>query len=224
MIRTQRGFTFHSTRRSTQPLYFIVFVASLNQRENKKRLFVIKRNFHGTNEPKKAEVTSIEQEQIFEAWLNKYKALIFKIVRAYAFTVADQDDLFQEIALQIWRSVPSFQKASSVTTWVYRVAINTAIKWVRKERKHQGVKEISPVLCLQPDNTGVADERLDWLYQEIHKLDKIDRSLSLLLLDGLSYKEMSDILGITESNVGVKISRIKKQLIAKSLNYTSYGI
>jgi len=190
----------------------------------KKLLFVIKRNFQGTNEPKQAEVTSIEQERIFEAWLNQYKALIFKIVRAYAFTVADQDDLFQEIALQIWRSVPSFQKASSVMTWVYRVAINTAIKWVKKESKHQGAKEISPVLCLQPDSTGLADERLDWLYQEIHKLDKIDRSLSLLLLDGLSYKEMSDILGITESNVGVKISRIKKQLIAKSLKYTSYGI
>ena len=169
-------------------------------------------------------MTSIEQEQIFEAWLNQYKELIFKIVRAYAFTVADQDDLFQEIALQIWRSVPSFLQASSVMTWVYRVAINTAIKWVKKERKHQGAKEISPALCLQPENTGKVDERLDWLYQEIHKLDKIDRSLSLLLLDGLSYKEMSDIMGITESNVGVKISRIKKQLIAKSLKYTSYGI
>ncbi len=169
-------------------------------------------------------MTSIEQEQIFEAWLNQYKELIFKIVRAYAFTVADQDDLFQEIALQIWRSVPSFLQASSVMTWVYRVAINTAIKWVKKERKHKGAKEISPALCLQPENTTKVDERLDWLYQEIHKLDKIDRSLSLLLLDGLSYKEMSDIMGITESNVGVKISRIKKQLIAKSLKYTSYGI
>jgi RNA polymerase sigma-70 factor, ECF subfamily len=169
-------------------------------------------------------VTSIEQEQIFKTWLDQYKGLVFKIVRAYAFTVSDQDDLFQEIALQIWGSVPSFQRASSVSTWVYRVAINTAIKWVKKEQKHQGTKELSPVLCLQTESSAVFDDRLDWLYQEIHKLDKIDRSLSLLLLDGLSYKEMSDILGITESNVGVKINRIKKQLIAKSVKYTSYGI
>ncbi len=104
--------------------------------------------------------------------------MIFKIVRAYAFTVADQDDLFQEIALQIWKICSFFPEGFvSVMTWVYRVAINTAIKWVKKERATPGRKEISPALCLQPEDTGKVDERLDWLYHEIHKLDKIDRSL-----------------------------------------------
>jgi RNA polymerase sigma-70 factor (ECF subfamily) len=68
------------------------------------------------------------------------------------------------------------------------------------------------------------DERLAWLYEEIHKLDEIDRSITLLLLDNLSYKEMAEILGITESNVGVKINRIKKHLIAKSKKYDYHGI
>jgi len=68
------------------------------------------------------------------------------------------------------------------------------------------------------------DERLTWLYEEIHKLDEIDRSVTLLLLDGFSYKEMASILGITESNVGVKINRIKKQLISKSKKYDHHGI
>ena len=68
------------------------------------------------------------------------------------------------------------------------------------------------------------DERLLWLYEEIYKLDKIDRSITLLLLDSFSYKEMANILGITESNIGVKINRVKKHLISKSKKYDHHGI
>jgi RNA polymerase sigma-70 factor (ECF subfamily) len=77
---------------------------------------------------------------------------------------------------------------------------------------------------LLQENKAPADERLSWLYGEINKLDAIDRSVILLLLEGFSYKEMSVILGISESNVGVKINRIKKQLIAKSKNYDTHGV
>jgi RNA polymerase sigma-70 factor (ECF subfamily) len=121
--------------------------------------------------------------------------------------------------------VPNFRKESTVTTWLYRIALNTAIKWNRDEQKHrEGRQSFENVEHLLQKNQQQRDTRLDWLYREIGKLDKIDRSLCLLLLDGFSYREMSDILGITESNVGVKIHRIKRHLITQSEKYERHGI
>jgi len=161
-------------------------------------------------------VTKNEQKQIFEGWLDQYKALAFKVVKAYALSPMDQNDLFQEITIQLWHSIPTFRQESSVSTWIYRIALNTAIKWVRREQKHSLAEPLENVEFVLNDSGVKVDERLEWLYEEIHQLDEIDRSLILLLLDGFSYKEMSGILGITESNVGVKINRIKKHLITKS--------
>ena len=157
-----------------------------------------------------------KQKQIFEGWLDEYKALVFKVVKAYALSSMDQNDLFQEITIQLWHSIPTFRQESSVSTWIYRIALNTAIKWVRKEQKHSLAEPLENVEFVLNDSGVKVDERLEWLYEEIHQLDEIDRSLILLLLDGFSYKEMSGILGITDSNVGVKINRIKKHLITKS--------
>lgn len=167
-------------------------------------------------------MTKKEHLDILEEWLKLHKGLIFKIVRAY--TVSDHDDLFQEIVIQIWRSIPTFRQEASVTTWLYRVALNTAMKWKKKEKKHTGAQTLDNVQHLLRENKTQIDDRLTWLYGEISRLDEIDRSVTLLLLEGFSYKEMSAILGIGESNVGVKINRIKKQLIAKSKNYDNHGI
>ena len=167
-------------------------------------------------------MTEKEQLDILEQWLTLHKGLLFKVVRAY--TAAEHDDLFQEIIIQVWHSIPAFRQEASVTTWLYRIALNTAIKWTKKEKKHAGAETIDNVQHLLQDNKIQLDERLTWLYGEIYKLDEIDRSVTLLLLEGFSYKEMSAMLGISESNVGVKINRIKKQLIAKSKNYDNHGI
>jgi RNA polymerase sigma-70 factor (ECF subfamily) len=162
-------------------------------------------------------VTEEEQKHIFETWLGQHKALFFKIIRAYAFSVADQDDLFQEIIIQVWHSIPAFRQESSVSTWLYRISLNTAIKWTRKERKHYEAKEpLDTVQHVLQENKVQIDERLTWLYEEISRLNEIDRSIALLLLEGFSYKEMAGIAGITESNIGVKINRIKKHLISAS--------
>ena len=169
-------------------------------------------------------MTEKEQQQIFEDWLSEHKGLIFKVVRAYAFTSMDQDDLFQEIIIQTWHSIPAFRREASVTTWLYRVALNTAIKWTKKERKHYQAEALEGAQHILQESRIQPDERLQWLYEEIYKLDEIDRSITLLLLDGFSYKEMASILGITESNVGVKINRIKKQLISKSKKHDHHGI
>ena len=167
-------------------------------------------------------MTEKEQRVILEEWLKLHKGLLFKVVRAY--TVTDFDDLFQEIIIQVWRSIPSFRQEAAVTTWLYRIALNTAIKWTKKEKKYTGAETLDHVQHLLQENRTALDERLNWLYAEIYKLDEIDRSVFLLLLDGSSYKEMSATLGISESNVGVKINRIKKQLASKSKNYDHHGI
>ncbi|MCB0489403.1 MAG: sigma-70 family RNA polymerase sigma factor [Cyclobacteriaceae bacterium] len=162
-------------------------------------------------------MTAQEQESIFHDWLGRHKGVLFKIIRAYAFEEEDRDDLFQEISLQVWRSVPGFKGNSAVTTWLYRIALNTAIRWKGKERRHADhTSPLQPTMpVLQEDNREL-DERIEWMYREIGRLNEVDRSLCLLLLDNFSYKEMADIVGISESNVAVKIHRIKKQLSEKS--------
>jgi RNA polymerase sigma-70 factor (ECF subfamily) len=167
-------------------------------------------------------VTASGQQQIFQEWLDQYQPLLFKIVRAYGSTTMDRDDLFQEIAIQVWRSVPSFRQLSSVKTWIYRVALNTAIKWAQQQNRRIATHAIDELPIVLRVNEVPADERLTWLYEEINRLDVIDRSLTLLLLDGFSYREMAGILGITENNVGVKINRIKKHLITQSKKGPTY--
>jgi len=169
-------------------------------------------------------VTETEQKLVFEDWLRQYKNLLFKIVRAYAFSEMDRDDLFQEIAIQVWRSVPSFRGESAVTTWLYRIALNTAIKWVKREHRNRNEETLDQVQHILQESKAEPDDQLEWLYAEIYKLDEVDRSITLLMLDGLSYKEMAVVLGITESNIGVKINRIKKRLISKSQKYDHHGI
>lgn len=156
-----------------------------------------------------------EQNRIFEGWMDAHKAILFKVARAYGATHADREDLFQEIVLQLWRSVPAFRGAAAVTTWIYRVALNTAMAWNRKQRKHyrerQDFESAAPLLTAPP----ARDPRLDWIYQQISELDEVNRSLALLMLDGFSYREMAEILGLTETHVGVKINRIKSALTHK---------
>lgn len=169
-------------------------------------------------------MTEKERESIFKEWIAQYKALLFKVVRAYAFTAEDQDDLFQEISIQVWRSIASFKGEAKVSTWLYKVSLNTALRWVKKTKSYQNNFQKIEGELLIIDKTEPTDERLDWIYDKIAKMDKIDRSLTLLLLDGFGYKEMSEIVGIKASNVGVKIHRIKNQLIKESKNYASHGI
>lgn len=161
----------------------------------------------------------IECDRIFGEWLAAHKGILFKVVHAYAFEHADRQDLFQEIAVQVWRSVDAFRGDSSVPTWMYRVALNTAIAWTRKEHPHRRGKETLDLVegLLTTESSAGRDPRVEWLYHQIAQLKDVDRSVALLLLDGFSYKEIAAIVGLTESNVGVKINRIKSALADKSV-------
>lgn len=121
-------------------------------------------------------MTEKEQQQIFETWINQYKGLLFKVVRTYAFTSNDREDLFQEIAIQVWHSIRTFKADAAVTTWLYRVALNTSFKWARKELRHQrGAETLENVQHILQENKQVMDDRLVWLYEEISRLDEVDR-------------------------------------------------
>lgn len=158
-----------------------------------------------------------EQERVFATWMNDHKELIYKVVRAYASNATDQEDLFQEIAAQLWFSIPRFKGKSSETTWIYRVALFCSMSWTKQEsRRRKGKGAYKNELSFLSLNQEEENPRLTWLYEQINKLSTVDRSLTLLLLDGYSYREMASMLGLTESNIGVKINRIKKSLTEKS--------
>ena len=158
-----------------------------------------------------------KQDQIFRKWIKQHKAVIFKILHAYCARQQDREDLFQEIALQLWNSIPKFRSEAKEITWIYRVALNTAMQWDRKEKRR-----LSPLTHLEiehyllPGNDHRYNEDVAWLYTEIRQMGDIDRVLILLYLDGVSYQEITEILGISNSNVGVKLNRIKKKLLRRS--------
>ncbi|TWT85628.1 ECF RNA polymerase sigma factor SigE [Posidoniimonas polymericola] len=153
-----------------------------------------------------------EREERLNDWLNRHEGLLVKVARSFTRTSHDQDDLIQEISFQLWKSIPGYQPRVAESTWVYRVAFYTAINWSRKERSRE--ERVRELRDKPPPNerSGPPDQRLEWLYDQIARMEPIDRSLTLLVLDGRSYREMSETLGISESNVGVRINRLKKRL------------
>ena len=141
-----------------------------------------------------------------------------KVARAFTLTKEECQDLAQEILLQAWGSLSKFEGKSSAATWFYRVAMHTAMNWHRKDRPRRARQQ--PFLEVQALATKGSEsaeqvqqqETVDQLYKAIRQLPKTEATLVLLYLDELSYREMADVLGITESHVGVKLNRAKKAL------------
>ena len=157
-------------------------------------------------------------ESVFVSWLNEHGGAVLKVARAYTLTTEDCQDLVQEILLQVWRSLPQFQGRASASTWFYRVALNTALDWHRKEHRRR-VRQLSifeaddlSVAGLDCAQQAVQREIVERLYSAIRQLPKTDAALVLLYLDDLSYRQIAEVLGISESNVGVKLNRAKKAL------------
>ena len=163
-------------------------------------------------------MTAQEQEAIFRRWLNEHLGLMLKVVRGCTAVPQDQDDLLQDILVQIWSSIPGFRGEAKETTWIYRVAFNTALAWRRTERRRREGHErflqfdVSPRTHPSHLDSLPEEEMVECLYAAIRQLPKVDTSLALMHLDGLSYQEMAEVLGISENYVGVKLNRIRKQL------------
>jgi RNA polymerase sigma-70 factor (ECF subfamily) len=157
-------------------------------------------------------------EKLFAEIYREHYGLIAKTARAFALEEADREELFQDIVVELWRALPQFQGAAKISTYVYRVALSCALNWKRSRQRYR--RKLESYVTLVPeqveDGSGANRERLKWLYARIHELPPVDRSLILLSLDRLSYGEIAEITGLSESNVGVRLHRIKQQLTEKS--------
>lgn len=167
------------------------------------------------------------RERQFLTLVHANDSRLRRICRVYERDLDAREDLYQEIMFQLWRALPSFTGASTVDTWVYRVALNTALAHVRRQSNRRDTTPLNEehleadtmVSALGTEEELLAlDAQSERLHAAIHRLDGIDRMLVTMLLDGRSYREMADVIGITESNVGVKLHRIRKalaQMVAK---------
>lgn len=146
--------------------------------------------------------------------LKNHQQLIFKICHSYCPNAEDRNDLQQEIAIQVWKSLQKFDNGVKLSTWIYRVALNTAISFNRKNAKNEKHQYFEESLLIVDDHEHqqVMDENIAELYRFINTLGDLEKALMLLFLDEKPQKEISEILGITTSNVSTKISRIKTQL------------
>jgi len=158
--------------------------------------------------------TQTDQESFLKL-IEENKRIIFKICNAYCHNANDREDLAQEIIYQLWKSAVSFDQEHKFTTWMYRVALNTAISFYRKENKNKPFVSISnhhANIAATDDGLHDKAENINLLQQFINELKELDRALMILYLEEKSYSEIADILGITETNVATKISRIKEKL------------
>lgn len=154
-------------------------------------------------------------KEAFLQLIQENKAILFKISNSYCHNTQDREDLIQEIIFQLWKSGNSFQAERRFSTWMYRVALNVAISFYRKKsRTTPTISLTEHVMELEDAAPGsdITEEDIRLLQQFIHELPELDRALMLLYLEEKSYSEIADILGITETNVATKISRIKTRL------------
>lgn len=162
-----------------------------------------------------------ERDACFKAWLDEHRGIFHRIARAYAKQPEDQADLFQEMAVQLWRSLPAFRQHCKPVTWVYRVCLNTALGWRRKDARQRAFVvlerekiELAATLEPRPGWTHENDELLERLYESIRELPLSERTLVLLSLDGLSYREIAELTGLSENHIGVTLTRARQKLSA----------
>jgi len=144
--------------------------------------------------------------------LESHQKIIFKICRAYTNTDEDLKDYIQEVTLQLWRSVGSFNGQAKISTWIYKVTLNVCLTEIKKSNRNPDLISWDQGFDLSDASDSSEQENLNQLYAAIRKLSKADRAIILLYLEEKSYKEMSEILGIGTSHIGVKIMRIKNTL------------
>jgi len=145
--------------------------------------------------------------------IKENEGIIYKITRIYSNNTEDQKDLYQEIVYQLWKSYSSFNENSKISTWMYRIALNTAISNLKKEKRKGSKVSIENLLLNQMDQVDtVMEERITLLYAHIKKLSIVERGIILLHLEGKNYDEIAAITGFTNTNIGTRLARIKQKI------------
>jgi RNA polymerase sigma factor (sigma-70 family) len=158
----------------------------------------------------------------FSNLVNDNRGIIFKVCNSYCSNKADIEDLAQEIIYQLWKSYKSYKPSYKFTTWMYRIALNTAISFYRKVKKSHSTISLEEHLIEMEDNneaSSITTQNIDLLQQFINELKELDKALMILYLEEKTYKEIAEIIGITETNVATKIGRIKEKLKQKFSTY-----
>lgn len=154
--------------------------------------------------PKEAEFVRIIKEN---------QGVIFKITTLYTYNQDDQQDLYQDVVYQLWKSFDSFRAESKISTWIYRIALNTALTRLKKSKRMGNAISIDKVVMQQTENYNPEfEEKLKLMYVHIKELNVLEKGLMLLLLEGKKYEEIAEITGLSPSNVGTRISRIKQKM------------
>lgn len=152
----------------------------------------------------------------FEGLLGQHEKIVFKVAGMYCRHAEDRRDLAQEICVQAWRSFGSYDAARSFSTWMYRIALNVAISFARNagHRERHSVSLDEDALEVADDSVSLnePDERVRALHEFISQLDALNRALMLLYLEDRSYREIAEVLGISETNVATKINRLKQRI------------
>lgn len=168
-----------------------------------------------------------QQEESFNELIKDNHASIYRICRAYLYDISHADDLYQEILFQIWKSIQSFKGQSRVSTWVYRIAVNTAINFNRKNKQREYLP-LSGIEQLPYEDTLLKkqeeDVKLDRLRYCISLLEPQDRLIISLVLEDRSYRDIAEITGSNINHVGVKINRIKARLLKLMQNENENGL
>lgn len=163
-----------------------------------------------------------EKEQEFLKRIESHKGILYKVSKMYMDNYDDQQDLFQEIVCQLWKSYDTFRNESQFSTWMYRVAVNTAIVFLRKEKRKVDKYEIASENIKDDEgDSHIKESQLDHFYKAVQKLEKIDKAIIFYQLEGFSHKEIGENLGISEGNARVKLNRAKEKLkeIIKNQGY-----
>lgn len=162
-------------------------------------------------------VTPADEHKFLEL-VHENRNRILRICRVYAWNAADQDDLYQEILCQIWRGLPALKEKQFANTWLYRVAINTAISFVRKRASrldrvvHFEPADLARAIESRQSFEEKTDDRVAVLYNAIYKLNPIEKALVTLFLEDLTYEQIAEATGINANHVGVMLHRAKKKL------------
>lgn len=163
---------------------------------------------------KQSEVQSATEKERFIDLLKSNKGILYRITHSYCRDAEDRKDLEQEIVIQLWRSMKHYDGRCKLSTWIYRIALNVAISHYRKDAKRQENRvPINEAIFQIADNDSKEIEKRDELLTAfISQLDEFNKAIMILYLEDNSYKEISQTLGITETNVGTKLNRIKKEI------------
>ena len=156
------------------------------------------------------------EKEYFLSSIESNKGIIYKVANSYCKNEDDRAGLIQEIILQLWKAFPGFKPDYKLSTWMYRIALNVAISAYRKASKRsQILQPLSETAIYLEEDKSEANDSRDLLQALICELKEVDRALILLYLDGYLYQEIGEILGLSQSNVATKLSRIKQQLKMK---------